>query len=354
MKKIAILAAACALAFSLSAQDRFPQRADDGTRWTKVEFFQDTYGVEIAMRAKTGVENAAGYCIVPPLYCHAEYRDGYFVMDSCESGNISYEALYTSLGTMVIPAARHYETIRVIRTSRGDIFEVSTYIDGKAYWGICDKWGKEVVHPRQYESLMYNPHSDIVYSDGAFFVQGRRGPVRLPVYVDTRDRFYGLDERENRVYLSDSHTESPQLLAAIAAYPPSATMDSLTLEQQLFLANNGNVYAMENYCRTLLHGYQTLGEDDWQITDALARKVHVLLREGSMYGNANCQFMLACLYSGMRCLGAQDNDPSYSFYDPAKAKSYLQQYLDNPYKTNPPFGLDSFIISQLIQMMQTM
>jgi len=66
-----------------------------------------------------------------------------------------------------------------------------------------------------------------------------------------------------------------------------------------------------------------------QITDKEASDVEKLLVAGATK-DASCQFMLACLYTGMKCLNINTDLKVFSYTDVAKAKSYISMFQANP------------------------
>lgn len=81
--------------------------------------------------------------------------------------------------------------------------------------------------------------------------------------------------------------------------------------------------------------------------DCTAAKVLPLLKAAAAK-DANCQFMLACLYSGMGCLN--ENTPAdYSYKNVAQAKQYANKFKANPKRKDAfCFGLRKEIVDWML------
>lgn len=114
-------------------------------------------------------------------------------------------------------------------------------------------------------------------------------------------------------------------------------------EDLLKYAQQGYLLPIRYYCRTSMFFYYTYAfwyneaekkgvvnlEELSPITDKVAIEIIGML-EGGATKDASCQFMLACLYSGMQCLGVQNDPDTFSYTDLDKARSYVTKFQSNP------------------------
>jgi TPR repeat protein len=116
----------------------------------------------------------------------------------------------------------------------------------------------------------------------------------------------------------------------------------MTEEDLLKYAQQGYLIPLREYCKQkLFFTYGTMWYNEAEnkvvvdekttkkITDKEANEVLRLLESGATQ-DASCQFMLACLYSGMKCLGIKTDTTVFSYTDYNKAKAYLTKFQSNP------------------------
>lgn len=120
--------------------------------------------------------------------------------------------------------------------------------------------------------------------------------------------------------------------------------------EQLFIAQMGYLDAISMYCRqTLFFTYGNEGDMMRHTMDnQRAEKVYDILKAAADYGNAECQFMLACVLTENQCTRFYDSDykeyqepdnPDYIYRDLTEAKKYYKMFLENPSEEKSPFGL---------------
>lgn len=120
--------------------------------------------------------------------------------------------------------------------------------------------------------------------------------------------------------------------------------------EQFAIAQMGYLDAICNYCHQKL--FFTYGnEGDMMrntMNNQIAEKVYDILKAAADYGNAECQFMLACVLTENQCTRFFDSDfkeyqepdnPDYKYRDLSLAKKYYKMFLENPSKEKSPFGL---------------
>lgn len=115
---------------------------------------------------------------------------------------------------------------------------------------------------------------------------------------------------------------------------PQAAVDELTeLDKLRELAYKGNLEAIKIYCHQSLFfsfGSAFINQDDMKfINDVAVIDVLPLLLAGAEK-DANCQFMLACVYAGRESMGASYPDYRYSFRNAEKAHYWINRFKSNP------------------------
>ena len=137
-------------------------------------------------------------------------------------------------------------------------------------------------------------------------------------------------------------------------------MKNIDWEEQNSIDKN-DFSAIELFCRQKLFftygGYAAGDLFIVPIDNDIADEVIHLLRHGANSGDANCQFMLACVLSGNKTIRAIDtgNDyteveietpKDYKYLNDEEAMKYFELYLDNP-KMNEEFGAFGYSFDQI-------
>ena len=131
----------------------------------------------------------------------------------------------------------------------------------------------------------------------------------------------------------------------------------LSEAELLDYAQQGYLIPIREYCRQQLifvYGNMWYNEAEnkvvvdkettKQITDNVADEVVRLLEAGATK-DASCQFMLACLYSGMKCLNMDTDTKAFTYTDYGKAKSYLSKFQANPNRKDADcFGQSQIVV----------
>lgn len=119
----------------------------------------------------------------------------------------------------------------------------------------------------------------------------------------------------------------------LATGPQEAVDEMTELKKLRELAYKGNLEAIKIYCHQSL--FFSFGsafynpEDCKYIKDATVMDVLPLLLAGAEK-DANCQFMLACVYAGRQAMGETYPDYRYSFLNVEKAHSWINRFTSNP------------------------
>ena len=118
-----------------------------------------------------------------------------------------------------------------------------------------------------------------------------------------------------------------------AGYTGDGYFENLDFDLLERLAKEGWLGAIRVYCHKAT--FFSLGSalfDGTTISDHVAVDVLPLLLAAAPL-DANCQFMLACVYAGDECMGLNRNY-GYSFRKPDLAKKWLNQFLTNPKRSS--------------------
>ena len=117
---------------------------------------------------------------------------------------------------------------------------------------------------------------------------------------------------------------------------------------QIWIKNN-DVESIAEYCkRALFFTYGIYGGEPFPIDNSNVEKIIALLKHGADLGNAECQFMLACIFSGNKTIRGHDEEDydkeveiptpkDYKYLNDAEAEKYFHLYLSNP-KMNKECG----------------
>lgn len=124
--------------------------------------------------------------------------------------------------------------------------------------------------------------------------------------------------------------ETPVKLATGRQEAVNESTDSDKLRK---LAYKGNLEAIKLYChQTMFFSFGTALFEDVNleyITDEVVIDVLPLLLAGAEK-DADCQFMLACVYGGREAMGAKYPDYKYSFRNVEKAQYWINRFKSNP------------------------
>ncbi len=172
-------------------------------------------------------------------------------------------------------------------------------------------------------------------------------------------------DTEAKAELDEMENEANRVIKIKGNLPPTVKsaeeLEDLKEEEMYPFALQGYLEAIETYChRMMFFSYGSAlwyNEDSKQVVldeevmlpvnDCLIIKLIPLLKAGATK-DANCQFMLACLYSGFGCMGV--STPSDCTYVNVKlAKQYANKFKANPKRKQAHcFGLRKEIVDWML------
>ena len=172
-------------------------------------------------------------------------------------------------------------------------------------------------------------------------------------------------DTEAKAELNEMENEANRVIKIKGNLPPTVKsaeeLEDLKEEEMYSFALQGYLEAIETYChRMMFFSYGSAlwyNEDSKQVVldeevmlpanDCLIIKLIPLLKAGATK-DANCQFMLACLYSGFGCMGV--STPSDCTYVNVKlAKQYANKFKANPKRKQAHcFGLRKEIVDWML------
>ncbi len=172
-------------------------------------------------------------------------------------------------------------------------------------------------------------------------------------------------DTEAKAELNEMENEANRVIKIKGNLPPTVKsaeeLEDLKEEEMYPFALQGYLEAIETYChRMMFFSYGSAlwyNEDSKQVVldeevmlpanDCLIIKLIPLLKAGATK-DANCQFMLACLYSGFGCMGV--STPSDCTYVNVKlAKQYANKFKANPKRKQAHcFGLQKEIVDWML------
>lgn len=222
-------------------------------------------------------------------------------------------------------------------------------LDGDFYYGVTldgkegayDINGREIIAPKYKDGLVFSS-GEFKYKDSG----GKWVSTGLTLADGHEVAKTTTQSTTTTVAASTSKPQTKEKPITIIGDLPAGVNDVdlyfLTEEDLLKYAQQGYLIPLREYCKQkLFFTYGTMWYNEAEnkvvvdekttkkITDKEANEVLRLLESGAAQ-DASCQFMLACLYSGMKCLNIKTDTTVFSYTDYDKAKAYLTKFQSNP------------------------